>query len=144
MTTTATGQTGRVDFRKLLWVGPLTIIAAIVANLIIQQIAAAALRPDPSFMPLSPPPPIMFTLIGVLGAVIVYAVVGRFAHRPIALFRRIALVALLVSLIPDVLLLLPGGMPGANLPNVIVLMLMHVVAWAISVNLLTRLAGSEG
>jgi Family of unknown function (DUF6069) len=141
--TSSAQPTGRVAFSRLPWVGPLTILAAIVANVIIQQIAVAVLRPDPAFMPLTFAVPIVFTLIGVLGAVIVYAVIGRFARQPIQLFRRVALVTLVVSLIPDILMLITGFNPGTTLANVVVLMLMHVVAWAIAVGMLTRLAGTD-
>ena len=38
----------RVDFRRLLWVGPLAIAAAVIANVIIRFVAVAALQPDPA------------------------------------------------------------------------------------------------
>jgi hypothetical protein len=139
MTTAASNSpTGRVALGRLLWVGPLAIIASAIANALLQQIAAALLRPDPAFLPLSFGPPIFFTVVGVLGAVIVFALVARFARDPIPLFRRIALVVLIVSFVPDVLMLF-ANTPGATVANVVVLMLMHVVAWAITVELLTRL-----
>jgi len=135
--------TERVTFSRLLWVAPLTILAAIIANVIIQQIAVAALRPDPAFMPLTFVVPIVFTLIGVFGAVIVYAVIGRFSRQPIQLFWRVALVTLVISFIPDILMLITGFNPGTTAANVAVLILMHVVAWAIAVGMLTRLARTE-
>lgn len=138
--TTFTQPGKRVTLSRLLWVGPLTIITAIVANIVLRQIAVAVLNPDPQFMPLQFAPPIAFTFVGVLGAVIVYALIGRFSRRPIQLFRRVALWTMLISLIPDLLMLATGFNPGTTLGNVVVLMLMHVVAWAISVGLLTRLA----
>ncbi len=130
----------QVAFKRLWWVGPLTIVAAIIANVLIRQTAVAVLQPDPRFMPLSQAAPIVFTLFGVLGAVIVFALVGRFSRRPLRLFRRIALVTLVVTFVPDILMLVTGFNPGTTLANVIVLMLMHVVAWAISVYMLTTLA----
>ena len=128
----------RVALGRLLWAGPLAIVAAIVANIVIQQIAVTVLQPDPQFMPLTLPVPIVFTLVGVLGAVIVYTLVARFSSRPVWLFRRIALVTLLISFIPDILMLITGFNPGTTLANVVALMLMHVIAWAISVGILTR------
>jgi hypothetical protein len=130
----------QVAFNRLLWVGPLTIVVAILANAIIWQIAVAILQPDPLFVPLSMPAPIFFTLFGVLGAVIVFALVGRFSQRPIWLFNRIAFVTLLITFIPDVLMLLTGFNPGTMVANVLALMLMHIVAWAITVYMLTTLA----
>ena len=94
-------------------------------------------------MPLTLVVPIVFTLIGVLGAVIVYAVIGRFSRQPVRLFRRVALVTLVVWLIPDILMLITGFNPGTTAANVAVLILMHVVAWAIAVGMLTRLARTE-
>lgn len=135
--------TTRPALSRLLWVGPLAIVAATVANVILQQLAVALLRPDPAFMPLNLMPPIIFTVVGVLGAVLVYALVGRFARNPVVLFRRIALVTLVVSFIPDILMLVTGFNPGTTLANVVVLMVMHVVAWAIAVGMLTRLAGPQ-
>jgi hypothetical protein len=142
-TVASTQPTERVALNRLLWVGPLAILVATVANVILQQIAVAALQPDPAFMPLTLMPPIVFTVVGVLGAAIVYALVGCFSRQPVRLFRRIALVTLVVSFIPDILMLITGFNPGTTLANVVVLILMHIVAWAIAVGMLTRLAGPE-
>ena len=133
----------RIAFNRLLWVGPLTILAAIVANVVVQQIAVAVLQPDPLFIPLTLIAPIVFTFVGVLGAVIVYALIGRFSQQPVRLFRRVALVALVVSFIPDILMLVTGFNPGTTAANVAVLILMHIVAWAITVGMLTRLARAD-
>jgi hypothetical protein len=135
----ASAQEKRVSLRRLLWVGPLTIVAAVVANVIIRLLALALLPISPAFPPLQPAQPIFFTVIGVLGAAIVFAIVGRFARRPIRLFRIIALIALLISFLPDIGLLASNMMPGTSALSVGVLMLMHIVAFAISVGMLTRL-----
>ncbi len=128
----------RIVLGRLVWAGPFAIVAAIAANIVTQQIAVAVLQPDPQFLPLTLPVPIVFTLVGVLGAVIAYALVARFSHRPVWLFRRIAFVTLLISFIPDILMLITGFNPGITFANVVVLMVMHVVAWAVSVGVLTR------
>ncbi len=141
--TSSAQPTERVVFNRLLWVGPLAIIAATLANVVLQQIAVAVLNPDPGFIPLTFAAPIVFTVVGVLGAVIVYAIIGRFSRQPVHLFRRVALVALVVSFIPDILMLITGFNPGTTAANVAVLALMHVVAWAIAVGMLTRLARAE-
>ncbi|HEU5098448.1 MAG TPA: DUF6069 family protein [Roseiflexaceae bacterium] len=140
----STQPTQRVAFSRLLWAGPLAIIAAAIANVLIQQIAVAVLRPNPQFLPLTPGATIFFTVVGVLGAVIVYGLVGRFSRRPVWLFKRIALVALIISFIPDIVMLITGFNPGTTAANVAVLIVMHIVAWAIAVGILTRLASTEG
>ena len=138
-TVTSTQPAERVALNRLLWVGPLAILVATIANVVIQQIAVAVLQPDPAFMPLTLMPPIIFTVVGVLGAVIVYALVGRFSRQPARLFQRIALITLLVSFVPDIMMAITGFNPGTTVANVVVLMLMHVVAWLIAVGMLTRL-----
>ena len=130
----------QVAYSRLLWAGPLAIVAAVVVNIIIQQIAVAVLQPDPQFMPLTLGAVSTFTVMGMLGAVIVYAVLGRVSRRPVALFRRVALIALVVSLIPDILMAITRFIPGTTTPNVIVLMIMHVATWAVAVGILTRFA----
>lgn len=140
-TGTLTGTSNRqVALGRLLWAGPLTIVAATIASVLIQQIAVALLNPDPAFLPLTMAPPIAFTVIGVLGAVIVFGLIGRFAKNPVALFQRVALIVLIVSFIPDIMMLVTGFNPGTTVANVVVLMIMHVVAWVITVQMLTRLA----
>jgi hypothetical protein len=142
MSSPAATSTQRVVLSRLAWVGPLTILAAVVANIIVQQIAVALLQPDPAFLPLSFAVPIVFTVVGVLGAVIAYALIGRFAKRPLPLFRRVALITLVVSFVPDILMLVTGFNPGTTAANVMALIVMHVVAWAIAVGMLTRLASA--
>jgi len=138
-TASVSPQEQRVSLRRLLWVGPLTIIAAVVANTIIRFLAVSLLGISSAFPPLQPAQPIVFSVIGVLGAVIVFAIIGRFARRPIRLFRVIALIALVLSLVPDIGLLTSNMMPGTSVLSVGVLMVMHIVAYAISVGMLTTL-----
>jgi len=131
----------KVAFSKLLWVGPLAIIVSVLANLILRALAVTALNPSPEFQPLATSGPVIFlTAVGALGAVIAYALVGRFAKQPIRAYHVIAAAALVVSLVPD-LMLFSGNAPfgGVTVSAVLVLMAMHVVTWAISVGLLTTL-----
>ena len=149
----ASGSSGSSDSPRsgrglsiLLMFACIVVVAAGVrsASSIITPILAAAFISMLAILPLSLLQrrlrlPRWLALLVVLGATIVYAVVGRFSRRPVTLFRQIALVTLVVSLIPD-LLLLGGGMPGASIATVAPLIAMHVVAWAIAVRLLTTLA----
>jgi hypothetical protein len=130
----------RVSYRRLLWVGPLAIVASVIANQIVHLLALSLFNISPDFPPLQFGPPIMFTIMGVLGAVIVYAIVGRLSRRPIRLFRVIALIALVLSFIPDIGLLTSNMLPGTSLIAVGTLAVMHIVAWAITVWMLTTLA----
>ena len=132
---------GRISL-GLLWVGLLAILASVGANVLVRLLAAATLDLSPASLELlGYGGVIVLTTFGVLGAVIVFALLVRFARRPILIFKWIAVVVLLLSFVPDVLLLV-ASVPGATAVSVGVLMSMHVVAWAISVGTLITLAGT--
>jgi hypothetical protein len=136
----------KVSFGKLLWVGPLAIVVSIVVNVIIRFIAVALLNPPLEFTPLSVTMPIVFTLFGGVLAVIVFAIVARLARNPIGTYRIVAIVALIVSFIPDIGLLATASQspfPGTNVGTVGALMLMHVATGVIMVYALTTFT-SEG
>ena len=77
--------------------------------------------------------PLTAGLRALIGSVLAFVVVRRVATRPVPVFRMVAAGALLVSFIPDVLLLTEQGaanFPGATVAGVGLLVLMHVVAAA--------------
>ncbi|MEE8129088.1 MAG: DUF6069 family protein [Vicinamibacterales bacterium] len=127
--------------RRLLWVGLQTILASVVGTLAVRAVALALLDIPPEFPPLAGPgPTVFFTVVGVFSGVVVFAVIRRFATQPIRLFRIVAAVALLVSLLPDLQLLNDAAsstFPGASVLAVGTLMVQHVVAAAIVVWMLT-------
>ncbi|MEK7325617.1 MAG: DUF6069 family protein [Chloroflexota bacterium] len=136
----------KVALGKLLWVGPLAIVASVAANLVLRFIAVAALNPPAEFMPLTVAQPGVLTVVGVALAVVVFAIVSRFARNPLRAYQIVAAVALLVSFVPDILLLVNANsapFPGVNLGTIGALMLMHVAAWAITVTMLTRLTRAD-
>lgn len=135
----STNSNSPIQLRRLLWVGPLTVIASIVAVLLTRILAVAILNPDPQPMSLGWVMPIIFTFVLVSGAVLVFALVARFAKNPLRTYQIIAFVFLLISFLPDIGFA-RSPMPGADWPNAIALMVMHVVAWAICVPMLTRLS----
>ena len=118
-----------VSIWRLLWVGPLTVIASLAAVLIVRIAAFASVELNGDYPPLTPTGLSIFTTFFVSLAVFVFAVVIKTARTPIRTYRRIAIVALVLSFIPD--LFLPGqeGVPGATWNAAIVLMIMHVAAW---------------
>jgi Family of unknown function (DUF6069) len=134
----AQGPRERVVARRLWWVGPLAVISSVAANVLFAVAAVAIFRVPPEFQPLTVGAIATFTALGVIGAVVVFALVARFSGRPISLFRRIALIVLLVSLLPDLALPLSGE-PGVTPLTVALLMLTHVIAAAVSVAVLTTL-----
>ena len=127
-----------IQLKKLWWVGPLTVLAAIVGVLIVRTIAMAILPP-----PYAPGLdmiilPIGLTLVLCTGAVLVFALVGRFAKKPVRTYLMISSLFLLVSFLPDIAAV-SAPFPGAGWPYSITLMIMHVVAGFITVYMLIKL-----
>lgn len=130
-----------------LWVRGLKGLAtSIVAALVVRWAAVASFDIPAEFPPLAGPgPTIFFTAVGALGAIAVFGAVRRRADRPERLFRRIAAVVLLLSFVPDVLLLSDGAaVPGATPASVGTLMVMHVAVAAVMVWFLTVGGPPEG
>ena len=98
-----------VSWSRLLWVGPLTVVVALVVNLIIKTLVQA-LDPSLTEMPQLGRSLIILTLEGVILAVIVFALMVWLVPHPIRWFRIVAVIALLISVIPDLLLGLGGDL----------------------------------
>ena len=130
---------------RILWVGPLTVLASIAAVEVVQLLAVALLSPPSRFAPLGRNlvqiqrlrggiEPIIFTAVLVSGAVLVLVIVGREAIHPLRTYRRIAFAVLLVSFVPDV----AAAMSSAfGWPLATVFMVMPVTAWVPCVTILT-------
>ena len=133
------GSSPKVQLRRLSWVGPLTILASILGVLVVRVVAVAILQPDPMPISLGWIVPAISTLVFVTGAVLVFALVSRFAANPIRTYQIIAFIVLLLSFLPD-FFYPQSHMRGANWPNAIALMVMHVIAWGICVGMLSKLS----
>jgi hypothetical protein len=96
-----------VSFARLLWVAPLTVVVALIVNLIIKTLVQA-LDPSLTELPRLGRSLIILTLEGAILAVIVFALMVWLVPHPIRWFRIVAAIALLISLIPDLLLGLGG------------------------------------
>src|SRR5919112_6425412 len=92
-----------VSFTRLLWVAPLTVVAALVVNLIIKTLVQAI---DPSLAAMGQlgRSLIILTLEGAILAVLVFALMVWLVPHPIRWYRILGVIALLISLIPDLLL----------------------------------------
>ena len=98
-----------VSFTRLLWVAPLTVVVALAVNLIIRAVVQAI---DPSLAEMGQlgRSLIILTLEGAILAVLVFAMMVWLVPHPIRWFRIVAVIALLLSLIPDLLLGLGGDL----------------------------------
>ena len=121
----------RIAWQRLWLVGLFAIIASVIVDTVIVSAAISLLLISASFTQRVS----VFTGIGSLGAVLVFALVARFSRRPIRLFRIIATVVLVLTFIPDLALF--SFLGGAA--SVTVLLLMHVATYLICVGMLTTM-----
>ncbi len=115
---------------RLWWVGALVVTASLVVNLLVSS-AVPVLFPG---QVITADHIILSTVLGVLGAILVFALVARRSAHPIPLYRKIAVVALLLSFVPDILVFVTGYsgiVVGAYI-------LMHITTAAICVIGLTK------
>jgi hypothetical protein len=139
----STGST----LRTLLWVAPVAMAAATVANLALYVIAGT-LFPAVAAWPGAGPGQI----VGATGAYLLFGaialtLIARFSSRPARHFLLVAVVGLILSLALPVgagFGYAAPGVPPASVATVVILALMHVISFAISVPLFVRLALDEG
>ena len=129
---------GEIEPRRLLWVEPATVAAAVGAVVVVQQISVLVLTDLPMFSSniLHSNEPIYATVFFVGWAVLIFPIIADAAKHPLRTFRRLALSVLVVSCIPNLLAAFGGRSIDRGM---LALMLMHVVAWAVTVAMLTRL-----
>ena len=131
-----------ISYGRLPGVALLAALAAALANALVYfaasglgTISQSVLLPSPMGMsPLTVELVATTSVIGAIGAAAVFALIGLFARRPVRLFRIVATVVLVLSFIT------PATVPGVPVAMRLSLAVMHVVAWGVSVGLLTTLA----
>jgi hypothetical protein len=131
-----------VRWGRFALVGLGTVIAAVLANLLVYLIGSVVVGYDPQFIILANASgTILFTLVPAIVAVLLYAALMHFTSNPARIFTNIAIVVLVLSLIPD-LTYIPS-VPGASSGQTAILMVMHVVAAAVIVSILTTQTRSQ-
>lgn len=116
-------------------------VATVLAGLVNAGLVAGATAAGvgEGFRAISYPPVLFLTVAGVVGATVLYALLLRRSETPKRTFIRVAVAVLVLSFLPDLVLLALD--PAATVGGVVVLMLMHVVVAAASVGVLTRGVG---
>lgn len=121
-------QAGRIPIGTILRVGGLAIIASVVANLVL-LVLVNLVAPQPGFVPLTVFPIALFTTIGSVAAVVVFAVLSRLVSAPGRLYVIIGIAAFVVSCIPNVLAAsdpATSPLPGATATGFLLLILFHI------------------
>jgi putative copper export protein len=121
------------SLRRLLWVGPVVTLAAILVNLsyygVIKALGGQYLLPlDENSSHLVPMPvfmPVVIILITGLLATILFGLLIRFVPRPATVFLSVSVTALILSFGG------PFNLPTGNMSTKILLSGMHVIAAAI-------------
>ena len=137
-------QREQVTQRKLIWVGPLTLVSTLIVNLILRAIAVSIFGVPETFQYVQAPYVIGSTIIFVLLALLVFVLVNRFAQHPIRFYRILAFVALCISFLSPVMALVglfPA--PGMTLSIFWTMIVMHSVSAIIVVGLLTTLTREQ-
>ena len=143
--TTLSPASSHVPMGRLLRMGLVALVASVVANLIVRALLLAVLDISPAFPPFQVGAIAFFTALGAIGATLVFALISRFAARPVRTFQIVALVVLILSIIPNIAAALnpasaPFPFPGVTATAMLALMLLHLVAAAVIVPLLSRAA----
>ncbi len=137
--TTSTTQTspashpGAVNVRSALTAGAVAGSLSVATNLVISLLARGPLDVSEDFVPLTPGPIVLWTLIGAVVGALGWRLIVNRSTRSGAVLRRLVPTVLAISLLPDVALLVTDSMPGTSTAGVLALMLMHVATAAIAV-----------
>jgi hypothetical protein len=133
-----------IALRRLIWVGPLTIVIAIIANLIIHAIAISVFGISATFQLLQASSIIGGTIVLLLLALLVFVLVSHFAQRPIQFYRKLALVMLCISFLSPVMAL-TGLFPTSGMTFSIfwTMIVMHIVSALIVIGLFTTLTREQ-
>lgn len=117
-----------ISFRRLCLVGGLAIVVSTIVNLIIRIIALTWVKVSPKFAPIGIGPVIFWSVMGGIGAALVFYLVTRLLSRPLFIYIIIAFLVYVCTFIPDSLLLVrnPPIFPDTTANAVLVLMAMHV------------------
>lgn len=133
-------MTGFAD-RTVAVRGIVATVVAAVCNVALVPVARA-LDVAPGFEPIAILPVVLLTVMSGLAATFVFAAVKRLSRAPTRTFTRLAAAVLVLSMVPDLILLQAD--PAATVAGVLLLMFMHVVAAVVLVGILTRWLGSMG
>ena len=126
MTTTLTNGTRTVSWKNTAAAAAIGAVGALVINSVIALLAKAIFDIPDEFQPLTLPVYGFLTVVGaIIGAVVWHLIVAR-SRNASGVLRVLVPAVVVLSLIPDVMLLVSESQPGTTTAGVVALMLMHV------------------
>ncbi len=125
-----------IDRQRILVGSLVTLVVAVIGNLIVGFLAKAMFDIPEEFPPLGTVRYVIFTVVGVLGAIAVYLLLAQKARNPIRAFQRIGWIVLILSMIPDIGLWVSNAFPGTTPAGIVTLMVMHLVPGLVAIYLL--------
>jgi len=133
MTTNENISTTKIDFKHLLKSGGMAAVGGTIGNLLVFFIASAlgASFEVPEQGAVLMIHVIMASVNGVLGAMVVYAILERFTQNAPKIFLVIALVFLLITLVPPIT-------SGADTGTIVAFIIMHIISGVLCIWLIPK------
>ena len=138
MTTTLANDTRTVSWKSTAAAAVVGAVGGLVINSLVALVTKAVFDIQDEFQQLTLPVYGFLTVLGaIVGAVVWHLVVAR-SRNASGVLRVLVPTVLVLSLIPDVMLLVTESQPGTTTAGVIALMLMHFGVAAAAVPALRR------
>ncbi len=129
----------QIDLSKIWMAALAAMVGAVVGNIIVGTVVKLIFNIPPEFLPLGTVRYVIFTIVGMIGAIVVYVALVKTSQQPIRIFTMVSVVFLIISYVPDILMLVTEFMPGATIPGVATLMVMHTVPALAAIFILPRM-----
>jgi hypothetical protein len=125
--------------RRLIPATGAALAASLLGVLAIRAFVVSGTSDTGRFSPLRPASVISLTVVGVLLAAATCLWLNRTSDRPLASFRRVAVVVLPLSFIPDAAIWLTAHYPETRATTVLPLMAMHILVASVCLIALPQL-----
>ena len=138
MTTTSTVDTRTVSWTSTVTAAGISAVAALIVTSLIALVFGGLFDIPAEFQQLTLPVFDFLAVVGaVVGAVVWHLVVTR-SRNASGVLRVLVPTVVVLSLVPDVMLLVSDSQPGTTTAGVVALMLMHVAVAAVAVPVYRR------
>ena len=134
-----TAPAAKFSLRRLIPATCAALGLSLLGVLAIRAAATAGTSNTNRFSPLQLGSVISLTTLGVLLAAATCLWLNRVSSRPVATFRMVAFVALLLSFIPDAVIWLTAHYPETRAATVLPLMAMHLLVATVCLTTLPQL-----